>query len=115
MTKCKSSRSSTLALAIGATLAACGAIHHAAADSGVFKADVLDGGYMLAAAEKTHEGKCGEGKCGGDKSSDEGKCGEGKCGGDKSSEEGKCGEGKCGGNKTPEEGKCGEGKCGGAA
>ena len=50
------------------------------------------------------DGKCGEGKCGGDKKA---KCGEGKCGGDK---EGKCGEGKCGGDK---EGKCGEGKCGG--
>ena len=30
-----------------------------------------------------HEGKCGEGKCGGDKpkAQSEGKCGEGKCGG----------------------------------
>ena len=36
------------------------------------------------------EGKCGEGKCGGDKGA------EGKCGGDKAEKEGKCGEGKCG-------------------
>jgi len=60
-------------------------------------------------------GKCGEGKCGGEKKS---KCGEGKCGGDK--KEGKCGEGKCGGDKKEgkcggdkKESKCGEGKCGG--
>ena len=45
------------------------------------------------------EGKCGEGKCGGDKAKKEGKCGEGKCGGDKAKKEGKCGEGKCGGGK----------------
>ena len=50
-----------------------------------------------------------------DKAKEEGKCGEGKCGGDKAKEEGKCGEGKCGGDKTEAEGKCGEGKCGGAS
>jgi uncharacterized low-complexity protein len=32
---------------------------------------------------KEMEGKCGEGKCGGDKTKKEGKCGEGKCGGSK--------------------------------
>ncbi len=42
------------------------------------------------------------------KAAHEGKCGEGKCGGDKGA------EGKCGGDKKPTEGKCGEGKCGGA-
>ncbi|MDF2445441.1 MAG: hypothetical protein K0S46_677 [Moraxellaceae bacterium] len=75
-------------------------------------------GVVLADAHM--EGKCGEGKCGGDKGAKEGKCGgdkakhEGKCG------EGKCGEGKCGGAKAADgakakhEGKCGEGKCGGA-
>ena len=36
-----------------------------------------------------------EGKCGGDKK--DGKCGEGKCGGDKK-KDGKCGAGKCGGS-----------------
>ena len=67
-------------------------------------------------ADSAKEGKCGEGKCGGDKAgkAKEGKCGEGKCGGDKAKKEGKCGEGKCGGAKTKKEGKCGEGKCGGA-
>jgi uncharacterized low-complexity protein len=95
-----------------------------------FEATDLDNGYMLAGGEKAEEGKCGEGKCGGEKDAEgkcggekaeEGKCGEGKCGGEKA-EEGKCGgekaeEGKCGGEKA-EEGKCGgekaeEGKCGG--
>ena len=55
----------------------------------------LEAGYNQLA--DSHEGKCGEGKCGGEKSSSEGKCGEGKCGGEKTTE-GKCGEGKCGGN-----------------
>jgi uncharacterized low-complexity protein len=75
-----------------------------------FAATDLDSGYMLAGHHKGEEGKCGEGKCGGEKAE------EGKCGGEKA-EEGKCGEGKCGGEKA-EEGKCGgekaeEGKCGG--
>jgi len=66
----------------------------------------LDEGYEATAKAET-EGKCGEGKCGGeghDKADGEGKCGEGKCG-----------EGKCGGeghDKAEGEGKCGEGKCG---
>ncbi len=62
-----------------------------------FEATDLDEGYMLAGSHKGEEGKCGEGKCGGEKA-EEGKCGEGKCGGEKA-EEGKCGEGKCGGDK----------------
>ena len=62
-----------------------------------FEAADLDNGYMLAGGDKAEEGKCGEGKCGGDKA-EEGKCGadkakEGKCGGDKAE------EGKCGGDK----------------
>ncbi len=65
-----------------------------------FSMTELSSGYMVAGS---HEGKCGEGKCGGEKHSKEGKCGEGKCG-----------EGKCGGEKKMKEGKCGEGKCGGA-
>ena len=83
-----------------------------------FQADQLSSGYNLAAHHA--EGKCGEGKCGGEgKKAKEGKCGEGKCGGDKAEGEGKCGgdkaegEGKCGGDKAEGEGKCGEGKCGG--
>ncbi|HJU40053.1 MAG TPA: EF-hand domain-containing protein [Tahibacter sp.] len=46
----------------------------------------------FAAHKKAHEGKCGEGKCGG-------KTKEGSCGADKKkAAEGKCGEGKCGGS-----------------
>lgn len=86
-----------------------------------FAMQELDSGYMVAGGEqhgeKGKEGKCGEGKCGGDKEGKEkeGKCGEGKCGGDKEEkgEEGKCGEGKCGGDKEEEKGE--EGKCGGQA
>ena len=61
-----------------------------------FSVTAFESGYMVADG---HEGKCGEGKCGGDKDEAEGKCGEGKCGGDKAEAEGKCGEGKCGGDK----------------
>ena len=67
------------------------------ANENPFSATQLDSGYMqLAEADK--EGKCGEGKCGGDMK--DGKDMEGKCGGDKEGSkdmEGKCGEGKCGG------------------
>ena len=86
----------------------------AVADENPFAMDELDSGYMLAGSHEGKEGKCGEGKCGGEKAeegkcghekAEEGKCGEGKCGGEKA-EEGKCGEGKCGGEKA-EEGKCG--------
>ena len=95
-----------LAIAMGATFAAAlSASPVASADTNPFGMQNLSGGYMQLA-----EGKCGEGKCGGDKGK-EGKCGEGNCGGDKGME-GKCGEGKCGGDKG-KEGKCGEGKCGG--
>jgi uncharacterized low-complexity protein len=37
---------------------------------------------VVATQKAKKEGKCGEGKCGGDaKGKKEGKCGEGKCGG----------------------------------
>ena len=82
-----------------------------------FAATDLDSGYMLAGDKKGEEGKCGEGKCGGEagehdaEKGEEGKCGEGKCGGEaaEKAEEGKCGEGKCGGEaaEKAEEGKCG--------
>jgi len=93
-----------------------------------FAMSELSSGYMVADSHmegKCGEGKCGgdkakkEGKCGGDKAKKEGKCGEGKCGADKDrgcSEEAKAAkEGKCGGDKAKsmKEGKCGEGKCGG--
>lgn len=52
--------------------------------SSAFSAEALPQGYQVAAAEKTSEGKCGEGKCGAEASAQktqaEGKCGEGKCG-----------------------------------
>jgi uncharacterized low-complexity protein len=101
----------------------------ALADENPFSTTDLDAGYQLA-GEKGEEGKCGEGKCGGDKDTEgscgekdkgeEGKCGEGKCGGDKAAE-GSCGEkgkeGSCG--EKGKEGSCGEkkdkeGSCGGS-
>ena len=82
------------------------------ADANPFGMQNLESGYMHVA-----EGKCGEGKCGGDKAKEkmsdkakEAKCGEGKCGGDKAKEkmsdkakEAKCGEGKCGEGKMKKE------------
>jgi len=62
-----------------------------------FEMTKLDAGYSVAMSDTPDEGKCGEGKCGGDKAKKEAKCGEGKCGGDKAKKEAKCGEGKCGG------------------
>jgi len=116
-----------LAIAAGAafitTLASTSVVNAA---ENPFAMTELSNGYMVA---EMAEGKCGEGKCGGEKKvEEEGKCGEGKCGGDTKAAssddtkmgEGKCGEGNCGGEKkTAEEGKCGgdkkmgEGKCGG--
>ena len=111
-----SSMMKPVSLMVGAALLG-GLACSASAAPGSLAAVDLDQGYMLVGDHKGEEGKCGEGKCGGDKG-EEGKCGEGKCGGDKGEEgtcggdkgeEGKCGEGKCGGDKGE------EGKCGGAA
>ena len=51
----------------------------------VFACSELEHGFGATAAnEADAEGKCGEGKCGGEKeAAPEGKCGEGKCGGEK--------------------------------
>jgi uncharacterized low-complexity protein len=98
-----------IAMALGAAFALNGLAAQAASQGAVFQAADLPSGYTLLA-----EGKCGEGKCGGEKKAEEGKCGEGKCGAEKKAHEGKCGEGKCGAEKKAGEGKCGEGKCGGA-
>lgn len=103
-----------LSMAIGAALLSSSLATGAFASENPFSATELEAGYQLASNHSLEEGKCGEGKCGGDKDSEEGKCGEGKCGADKDAEEGKCGEGKCGADKDAEEGKCGEGKCGGS-
>ena len=86
----KNSTKKPLAAALGAAFVTSMAFVPAAnAESNPFGASELETGYMVLA-----EGKCGEGKCGGDKAK-EAKCGEGKCGGDKA-KEAKCGEGKCG-------------------
>jgi uncharacterized low-complexity protein len=85
-----------LAVAMGAAIVtSLAATNTANAAENPFAMSELSSGYMVAEAA---EGKCGEGKCGGEK---------------KAAEEGKCGEGKCGAEKkTDKEGKCGEGKCG---
>lgn len=103
----KQIKKSSVATALGAVVIGSLASTVAVADVNPFGMQALESGYSQFAAE----GKCGEGKCGGDKAEKEGKCGEGKCGEDKG-KEGKCGEGKCGEDKG-KEGKCGEGKCGG--
>ena len=89
-----------LAAALGAAFLASAVSPVVTAGTNPFAANQLSGGYDLVSYGH-HEGKCGEGKCGGEKSA-EGKCGEGKCGGEKSAA-----------SKSTSEGKCGEGKCGG--
>ena len=96
-TSMKQIKKSSVATALGAVVIGSLASTVAVADVNPFGMQALESGYNQFAAE----GKCGEGKCGGDKAEKEGKCGEGKCG-----------EGKCGGDKKAKEGKCGEGKCG---
>jgi uncharacterized low-complexity protein len=56
-----------------------------------FAVEPLPQGYLLADAKASAEGKCGEGKCGGNgkATQSEGKCGEGKCGGDAKAGHGK--------------------------
>jgi uncharacterized low-complexity protein len=73
----------TSAFILGAALV--GTALTAQAGGNPFAAQELHSGYSLAAAEKSTEGSCGEGKCGGEvrsetKADAEGKCGEGKCG-----------------------------------
>ncbi len=102
-------RTTTLTLALTAALGTAGITH--AASSNPFALNDLSQGYQVAQVEKSKDGKCGEGKCGGTKAkttdtkTKDGKCGEGKCGGtqakatDAKAKDGKCGEGKCGGSK----------------
>jgi len=70
-----------LSIALGAAFVAslAGTSIANAADN-PFSMTELSSGYMVADSK---EGKCGEGKCGGEKKAKEGKCGEGKCGGEK--------------------------------
>ena len=114
----------TLSLAIGATLAAGGALSSnamASSQSNPFEMTELSSGYQIVVASKEGDKKGAEGKCGnmkeGDKKGAEGKCGNMKEG-DKKGAEGKCGNMKEGDKKGADgkkdaEGKCGEGKCGG--
>ena len=103
MSKSNMSKSTLIGSALAATLLL-GQVPQANAESGLFNVMDLDRGYATTVGdhkkEEDAEGKCGEGKCGGDKDDKdaEGKCGEGKCGGDSEEKdaEGKCGEGKCG-------------------
>lgn len=62
--------------------------------SNPFAAQELSSGYSLAAGEKSAEGSCGEGKCGGEMNKTEGEA--------KAEGEGKCGEGKCGAEQKAE-------------
>ncbi len=81
-----------LAVALGAVfVTSLAGVSTANAADNPFGMSELSSGYQVLA-----EGKCGEGKCGGNKAKKEAKCGEGKCGGNKAKHEGKCGEGKCG-------------------
>jgi len=95
-----SKKTNVLALAMGTAFAASlTSAPLASADENPFKIESLKSGYQVASADKAKDGKCGEGKCGGDK-----KDKEGACGGDKKDKEGACGgdkkkEGSCGGNK----------------
>jgi len=89
----------TISTALGAVAIASLASVSLQANASIFSMQKLESGYMQIA----QEGKCGEGKCGGDmmkaeaKVMKEGKCGEGKCGGDmmkpkvKVVKEGNCG------------------------
>jgi len=70
-----------LSIALGAAfVASLAGTSVANAAENPFSMTELSSGYMVA---DSHEGKCGEGKCGGEKKATEGKCGEGKCGGEK--------------------------------
>lgn len=75
----------SLSVAVGAALLGSVAVANA---GDLFRVNDLGFGYQLTGEEHA-EGKCGEGKCGGDKAAKadgEGKCGEGKCGEKKAEE-----------------------------
>lgn len=54
----------TLTLALTAAIGTVGMAHAA---GNPFALNALSQGYMIAAADKAQDGKCGEGKCGGKK------------------------------------------------
>jgi len=102
-------RARATALAIGATFTIGLAATPVNAAENPFGMTDLSSGYMqvASAGDKGEEGKCGEGKCGGDKSKDgdADKGEEGKCGGDKGKDgdADKGAEGKCGGDKDKDD------------
>nr|WP_230962122.1 hypothetical protein [Alteromonas macleodii] len=67
----KQIKKSSVATALGAVVIGSLASTVAVADVNPFGMQALESGYNQFAAE----GKCGEGKCGGDKAEKEGKCG----------------------------------------
>ena len=72
-------KQNSIALTLGAVVIGTSSFAASDAHANPFEFQQMQAGYQLDAAE----GKCGEGKCGGDKKAGkEGKCGEGKCGGD---------------------------------
>ena len=88
------SNTKSLAAAVGAAfLTTASLAPFASAAENPFQMTELGSGYQVADSQ---EGKCGEGKCGGDK-------------GEKQTSKSE-GEGKCGENKADAEGKCGEDK-----
>lgn len=93
-------KKSTLSIALGSVFVASMAVSATAnAVQNPFTMASLESGYMVAAADKAKEGKCGEGKCGANKAASDSKMKEGKCG------EGKCGANKASGEKMKEEDK----------
>lgn len=113
------SKKKAIGVAVGSAFAAGMAMSPlVSAAENPFALQNLKSGYMVAAdtPAKAPEAKCGQGKCGGKKTT------EAKCGGMKSAEAAdpkKMGEAKCGAAKADTaaapkaaEAKCGQGKCG---
>jgi uncharacterized low-complexity protein len=100
---------SKLSIALGTVfVASMAASSVAGAAQSPFAMASLDKGYMVAAADMAKDGKMDsktDSKT--DAKMKDGKCGEGKCGGNKTKDgkmdtkmkDGKCGEGKCGATK----------------
>ncbi len=107
----KTKKLSPIAAAVGVSVvAALSSMPVANAASNPFTTTDLGSGYM-----KVAEGSCGgmkdkDGKHDGKKAKKDGKCGEGKCGGDKKMKKG-MNEGSCGDKKGKgKEGSCGDKK-----
>ncbi|WP_430283000.1 HvfA family oxazolone/thioamide-modified RiPP metallophore, partial [Pseudoalteromonas ruthenica] len=66
-------KKNSIALTLGAVVASGAAVTATDAQANPFEMQEMVAGYQLDAAE----GKCGEGKCGGEAKGKEGKCGEG--------------------------------------